>query len=690
MNDNRGADHHFTKPVKWAWLPHDAPVWMLAVADRLVVWHDRFRIHITGRSRGWWQVRVMAGLAILFSLLLLWLAITAPLSRSLQPIAPPRLTLLAADGEPIAQSGAIIDRPVRMSDLPPHVKQAFMAIEDRRFESHWGIDPRGIARATWANMIGGGVRQGGSTITQQLAKITFLSPERSLSRKAHEVFIAFWLEARLTKDEILERYLSNVYFGDNIYGLRAASRHYFSRQPEKLSLAQAAMLAGLVQAPSRLAPTVNPKGAAARARMVLNAMADAGYISAAKVASTAIAKVDTGNIGDSNLPNGTYFADWAMPQARAVTEGGYGDEKIRTTLDARLQRLAEQSVRRAGLGRAQVALVAMRRDGEVVAMVGGRNYRDSSFNRATMAQRQPGSTFKLFVYLAALRQGMTPETKISNAPLLTGNYRPQNAGDHYGGTISLREAFARSSNVATVRLYQRMGPGPVLQVARELGVRSPLAPTPSLALGTSTMNLLELTAAYAGVAANHWPVEPHAIRQEAPGIFARLWDGKRSFNERVHEEMRDLLRAVVQQGTGRRAALDIATYGKTGTSQNNRDALFVGFAADLVVGVWIGNDDDTPLNNISGSGMPARIWRNFMAQAVKGAKRASAPVKTDVPADNAAMPLELSVPEEAQVSAMANSVAPMESELGTPVAPEPLPPELGAAAQANAPVVVPQ
>ncbi|WP_221794503.1 transglycosylase domain-containing protein [Aquisediminimonas sediminicola] len=688
MNDNRYADRHIIRPSALAWLPHDAPIWLAQIADRLVLLYDRFRIYITGRSRGWWRFRVLAGLGLVFGLLLLWLAITAPLSRSLQPIAPPRLTLLAINGEPIAQSGAIIDKPVRMSDLPPHVKQAFMAIEDRRFESHWGIDPRGIARATWANVMGGGVRQGGSTITQQLAKITFLSPERSLSRKAHEVLIAFWLEARLTKDEILERYLSNVYFGDNIYGLRAASRHYFSRQPEKLSLSQAAMLAGLVQAPSRLAPTTNPKGAAARAQMVLNAMADAGYISAAKAASTAMAQVDMGNIGNSNLPNGTYFADWAMPQAREATEGGYGDEKIRTTLDARLQRLAEQSVRRAGLGRAQVALVAMRRDGEVVAMVGGRNYRDSSFNRATMAQRQPGSTFKLFVYLAALRQGMTPETKISNAPMLTGTYRPQNAGDHYGEMISLREAFARSSNVAAVRLYQRVGPGPVLQVAREMGVRSPLAPTPSLALGTSTMNLLELTAAYAGVAANHWPVEPHAIRQEAKGIISRIWDGKRSLNGRVHAEMLDLLRAVVQQGTGRRAALDIATYGKTGTSQNNRDALFIGFADDLVVGVWIGNDDDTPLNNISGSGMPARIWRNFMAQAVKGAKRASATVKTDTPEENAALPLDLPVLEENAVPLDANVATVTEPELGAPVAAEPSPPELGAPSQIVAPAAV--
>ncbi len=398
-------------------------------------------------SRKWLWIRrgIAAGL-LLFIMILLWLAVTAPLSKSLEPIAPPRITLLAADGTPIARNGAIVDRPVKATELPLHVKQAFLAIEDRRFYSHLGIDPRGLLRATWSNATGDGMMQGGSTITQQLAKFTFLTPERSLTRKAREMLIAFWLEGWLTKDEILERYLSNVYFGDNVYGLRAASLHYFYRQPERLTLSQSTMLAGLVQAPSRLAPTKNPERAAKRAKLVLNAMVAAGFITAEKAKTTAIPMLDSR--GRDTLPTGTYFADWAIPQARALTENGYADVKITTTLDARLQNIARSVIARAPLGNAQVAMVAMRQNGEVVAMVGGRSYKASPFNRAVQAKRQPGSTFKLFVYLAALRSGMNPDTIIADTPINEGLYRPKNSGGSYRGDITMRQAFARSSNVA--------------------------------------------------------------------------------------------------------------------------------------------------------------------------------------------------------------------------------------------------
>jgi penicillin-binding protein 1A len=378
-----------------------------------------------GKTRWWWFSRVTAGLLLLFILVVLWLAVTAPLSKSLQPIAPPRITLLASDGTPIARNGAIVDEPVDVGKLPPHVTQAFLSIEDRRFYSHFGIDPRGLVRAAWSNAFGSGMTQGGSTITQQLAKFTFLTPERSLTRKTREMLIAFWLEGWLTKDEILGRYLSNVYFGDNVYGLRAASLHYFYRQPERLTLSQASMLAGLVQAPSRLAPTKNPERAAKRARLVLKAMVANGAITQAKANATAIARLDV-RVRDS-IPTGTYFADWAVPQARLLTESGYADVKITTTLDARLQNIARKVIARAPIGNAQVAMVAMRPNGEVVAMVGGRSYKDSPFNRATQAKRQPGSTFKLFVYLAALRSGMTPQSLIADTPINEGLYRPKNS-----------------------------------------------------------------------------------------------------------------------------------------------------------------------------------------------------------------------------------------------------------------------
>jgi penicillin-binding protein 1A len=582
-----------------------------------------------GKTRWWWFSRVTAGLLLLFILVVLWLAVTAPLSKSLQPIAPPRITLLASDGTPIARNGAIVDEPVDVGKLPPHVTQAFLSIEDRRFYSHFGIDPRGLVRAAWSNAFGSGMTQGGSTITQQLAKFTFLTPERSLTRKTREMLIAFWLEGWLTKDEILGRYLSNVYFGDNVYGLRAASLHYFYRQPERLTLSQASMLAGLVQAPSRLAPTKNPERAAKRARLVLKAMVANGAITQAKANATAIARLDV-RVRDS-IPTGTYFADWAVPQARLLTESGYADVKITTTLDARLQNIARKVIARAPIGNAQVAMVAMRPNGEVVAMVGGRSYKDSPFNRATQAKRQPGSTFKLFVYLAALRSGMTPQSLIADTPINEGLYRPKNSGDNYRGDISLKQAFARSSNVASVRLYQQVGGVAVARAAEDLGINSTLTLDPSLALGSSGVTLLELTSAYAGVAANAWPVEPHAFKQEEQGWIEWLFAGPRSFSGRTHKMLLELLAATVNDGTGRAARLSIPAYGKTGTSQDNRDALFIGFAGDLVVGVWIGNDDNTPLRGVNGGGLPARIWRDFMSQAVKGAAPQAAPKPARTP-----------------------------------------------------------
>ncbi|MCM3418585.1 transglycosylase domain-containing protein [Sphingopyxis alaskensis] len=576
-----------------------------------------------------WVRRVARGFAVLcviFILLVGWLALTAPLSKSLEPIAPPQITLLASDGTPIARSGAIVDRPVKTRDLPAHVTGAFLAIEDRRFYSHWGIDPRSIARAVWSN-ITGGPTQGGSTITQQLAKFTFLTPKRTLGRKAREALIAFWLEAWLTKDEILERYLSNAYFGDNTYGLRAASLHYFYRQPENLTPAQAAMLAGLVQAPSRLAPTRNPDLAEKRMKLVLKAMVATGRLTERQARAIRTPRIDVRT--RNTLPTGTYFADWALPEARKLSDVGYSRQTIATTLDARLQSIARRVTSRAGLGKAQVALVAMRPNGEVVAMIGGKDYAASPFNRATQARRQPGSTFKLFVYLAALRAGWEPDDKIDNGPIETGAYRPRNAGGAYSPRISLEDAFASSSNVAAVRLFAEVGGDKVIDMARDLGVTAPLAEgDPSLALGTSSMTLLELTAAYAAVAANRYPVKPHAFSEEEKGWLENLVWGPSRFSSRVHRDMEKMLRAAVNRGTGRAARLPQPNFGKTGTSQDNRDALFVGYANGLVVGVWIGNDDNSPLRGISGGGLPARMWRDFMRQA-SGQKAAPRPRPVD-------------------------------------------------------------
>ena len=569
-----------------------------------------------GRRKRWWAVRIVAALLGLFMLIVAWLAVTAPLSKSLEPIAPPQVTLLASDGTPIARSGAEVEAPVEVAKLPPHVVGAFLAVEDRRFYDHWGIDPRGMARAAWSNMTGGPT-QGGSTITQQLAKFTFLTPKQTLTRKAREMLIAFWLEAWLTKDEILERYLSNAYFGDNQYGLRAASLHYFYRQPEKLRPEQAAMLAGLLKAPSRYAPTSNYKLAVERMRVVIATMVEAGYLSEAKARRLPNPRLDVRQ--RNTVPTGTYFADWALPIVRQDQERSYSEQTITTTLDARLQGIASRVIARAPLGGAQVALVAMRPNGEVVAMIGGKDYSRSPFNRATQAKRQPGSTFKLFTYLAALDAGMKPDDKIDNTPIEQGSYRPRNSGGNYSDEITLENAFAASSNVATVRLFSQLGSDAVIAKARELGVTSKLPRgDTSLALGTSTMTLLELTSAYAGVAANRYPVRPHAIVEEEEGWLGWLFSGDSSMSSREHRAIERMLRAAVNRGTGRAARLSVPNYGKTGTTQDNRDALFVGYAGDLVVGVWIGNDDNSPLAGVSGGGLPARIWRDFMRQALSG------------------------------------------------------------------------
>ncbi len=589
--------------------------------------------------------RIAIGLLILLAALFVYLLVTAPLSKSLQPIAAPSITLLSAEGKPIARRGAVTGAPVDVRELPDHVPAAFLAIEDRRFYDHTGVDPWGIMRAAVVNLKEGGVVEGGSTITQQLAKLSFLSSDRTYARKLQEFLLAFWLEGWLSKDEILSRYLSSVYFGDNVYGLRAAANHYFSRKPEDLTVGQAAMLAGLVKAPSRLAPTRNIKGARERGELVVQAMVDAGVLTGEEAEKLPTVRLKRGPVKD--LPSGTYFADWVFPEARAYAAEGYGGDTIVTTLEDDLQRLAVDAVRRAGVGGAQVALVAMRPDGRVVAMIGGKNYKISPFNRATQAKRQPGSAFKLFVYLAALRAGMSPASMVEDTPLKIGTWSPDNYESKYRGLITLREAFAVSSNVAAVRLSERVGRNNVIDAARDLGITSELDNQPSLALGTSGVSLIEMVSAYAAVAGNSYPVRPRGLPEVDESWYDRMLSRRRSFDPETRQMMLELLWAVTREGTGRGAALPIDTFGKTGTSQDSRDALFIGFAGDLVTGVWIGNDDNRPLGRTTGGSLPAQIWRNFMSRAVDtraGARISVPPPPEDLTPIIDALPRDVQVP----------------------------------------------
>lgn len=562
-------------------------------------------------------------LYLLFVLLVLtvgWLALTAPLGRALEPLPAPALTLVSADGVPIARTGATKLAPVDVTRLPAHVPAAFIAIEDRRFRSHVGVDPIGIARAMVVNLREGGVREGGSTITQQLAKTAFLSNDRSLARKGRELLIALWLEAWLSKDEVLSRYLSSIYFGDGQYGLRAASRHYFGREPEEMTKAQAAMLAAIVVAPSRLAPSSNKAGAARRMKLVANAMVRDGAITAREARNLQAPRVLQRR---RSLPTGTYFADWVLPSARAQVGAQYGEKSVVTTLDADLQRLAVRAVSRARLNGSQAALVAMRPDGRVVAMVGGTSYKESPFNRATQARRQPGSAFKLAVYLAALRDGMTPDSLVDDAPVTVDGWSPRNSDGRYRGQMTLRKAFARSSNAAAVRLQERVGREAVRRGARDLGIRSTLTDGPSLALGTSLSTLTEMTGAYA-TAAGGGLSEPRGLPELAERPWYKMVDGG-GVSRREQRMLADLLGAVVTDGTGQAARIGRRAFGKTGTAQDGRDALFIGWAGDLVVGVWVGKDDNSPVPGVTGGGVPARMWRDFMTGALRGTAPDRAP-----------------------------------------------------------------
>ncbi|WP_309092230.1 PBP1A family penicillin-binding protein [Phenylobacterium sp.] len=567
--------------------------------------------------RPWWRrrrVQVTGGAAALLALLFLWLTWALPLSRALEPLGAPTLVLITADGKPFARRGSYKEAPVDAARLPAHVTSAFIAIEDRRFNHHMGLDLRAIGRALVTNARSGEVRQGGSTITQQLAKNAFLSNERSLRRKAQEAVIAVYLELRLSKAEILSRYLSSVYFGDGVFGLRAAARHYFDKAPEQLTLGEAAMLAGVVKAPTRLAPTADFEAARERAQVVLASMVDAGMITDAE-ARRALRRVKVRE-GRASLPVGSYFADWISPQVKQAFNRAYGEVEVWTTLDSALQRQAQNSIRRvmAGAGAynaSQAALVAMRTDGRVVAMVGGLDYRKSQFNRAAQAERQPGSAFKPFVYMAALRRGLSTDSLVLDQPVTIGGWAPENhEGRYAGGPVPLRDAFARSSNVAAARLIQQVGPGAVIEAARDLGVTAPLPNDATLALGTGEMTLLDLTAAYAGIAAGQAPVRPRGLLTEEPAPG-------RPLARRERDGLLLMLQDVVRRGTGTAANAGPGVYGKTGTSQDYRDAWFVGFAGDLVVGVWVGNDDNQPMRRVTGGMLPAQIFRDFMAFAMR-------------------------------------------------------------------------
>ena len=576
-----------------------------------------------------WGAVAALWLVIAVSLVLGYFALTLPSTADISVAERrPSITLLAADGSLLATYGDLFGEPIHIKEVPKYLPQAVIATEDRRFYSHFGIDPIGLARAAFINLRAGRVVQGGSTLTQQLAKNLFLTPDRTFKRKIQEMLLALWLEHRFTKDQILEIYLNRVYLGAGTYGVDAAARRYFNKPAKDLSLYEAAVIAGLLRAPTRFSPAADRARAGARAHQVLENMVDAGYLTqpqadAAESQRTQLARVIPIRAGTR------YFADWVAEQVTSFTGSGNRDLVITTTLDPRMQDAAEHAVNDtlAKDGEkseaSQGALVAMTPDGAVRALVGGRDYIESQFDRATQALRQPGSSFKPFVYLTALERGITPGDHFVDGPVRFGDYQPHNFGNKYFGDVTVSEAVAESLNTVAVQVLQRAGIDNVIATAHRLGITSDLGRDLSLALGTSEVSLMELTAAYATFAnggTGAWPYGIVEVRDNnGTIIYRRSGSGPgQLISPEIDAEMNQLLSGVIEHGTGKAAQIGRPAAGKTGTTQDYRDAIFVGYTADLVAGVWFGNDDNSPMNKVTGGSLPARTWRAFMLEATKG------------------------------------------------------------------------
>jgi len=558
-----------------------------------------------------------------------------PIDQLAVPKRPPNIAILAVDGSLIANRGDTGGAAVRLSELPPYLPKAFVAIEDRRFYSHFGVDPIGIGRAVFRDVTGHGGMEGGSTLTQQLAKNLFLTQERTLSRKIQEAILALWLERKYSKDQILELYLNRVYFGSGAFGVEAAAQKYFGKSARQVTLSEAAVLAGLMKSPTRLAPNRNLNAANERAAQVITAMAEQGHITEAmaKLALASPAQV----VHDKSAGSVNYAADYVMDMLDDTVGAIDEDIVVTTTLDARMQAAAERALtdelnaKGEKFGVQQGALVALDPDGAVKALVGGRNYADSQFNRAVAAKRQPGSSFKPFVYLAALEKGLRPDTVREDAPITIKGWSPENYSREYFGPVTLTKALALSLNTVAVRLGLEVGPKTVVRTAHRLGVTSELEPNASIALGTSAVTPLELVSAYDAFANGGIGVQPHVIARVRTANGRLLYTRKNANFGRVIDPqyvamMNTMMEETLLTGTARKAELPgWQAAGKTGTSQDWRDAWFVGYTSALTAGVWLGNDDNSPTKKTSGGNLPVEIWSRFMRAALEGVPPAGLP-----------------------------------------------------------------
>lgn len=573
------------------------------------------------------------------------------------PERPPNVKILSAEGTTMANRGVTGGEALTLGRMSPYIPQAVIAIEDRRFYSHFGIDPIGLARAMTSNVLAGRMIQGGSTVTQQLAKNLFLSPERTLERKVQEVLLAFWLEHKFSKDQILEMYLNRVYFGSGSYGVEAASRRYFKKPARDVNLAQAALLAGLLKAPSRLSPARNPEAAETRAQLVLEAMREEGFVTDREITTAMTRPPTRAKSYWSGAEN--YAADLVMDQLESLIGGEITrDLVVHTTISLPMQQSAEAAIRGAidtdgkTLNVSQGALVSIDGTGAIRALVGGYDYTVSQFDRATKAKRQPGSAFKPFVYATALEMGRTPQSVRNDGPIRIGKWTPSNYDEKYRGPVTLSEALTKSLNTIAAQLVMEAGPKNVTKTAKRLGIESKLQANASIALGTSEVTLTELTAAYAPFMNGGYKATPHVIRRvttaDGKGLYENTYDNPpRVLRPDIIAMMNGMLVRAVKEGTGRKARLSRRQVaGKTGTSQAFRDALFVGYTADLATGVWFGNDDGKPTKKVTGGAMPAVAWRVFMENAHEGSASNKLPGQFAVPQDPSRVAVPVTRPHD--------------------------------------------
>ncbi len=538
----------------------------------------------------------------------------------------------SSNGAVLVSLGPSFGQWLRYEQIPPQMRAAMISVEDKRFRGHIGIDPLGVARSIKVRFDTGSWRQGGSTITQQLARNIFLTNSRTFGRKVKEGVLALALERKFTKDQILELYLNRVYFGGGAYGIDAASRRFFGHSAENLSLGEAAIIAGLVKAPSNYSPTADAEAARQRSNIVLNSMVENGFVSAAAAASVDPAQIRLQPTTKQNSIR--YFTDWALPQLDTLIDETSEPIDVWTTLDTNMQRAADRAIAANTPRLAQGALVALDRDGAVRAMIGGRDYVDSLYNRATQAERQPGSAFKLFVYLAALESGMKPTDTIVDEPITIDGWSPRNATRTHQGPVTLREAFARSINTISAKIGAELGFATIADMARRFGISGKISIFPSMVLGTSDVRLIDMTRAFASVANRGVSVAPYAIRRVVTADGRQLYQHEAS-EERVlvapwvAAEMTDLLQSAVLTGTGRAAQIGRPVAGKTGTTSSNKDGWFIGFSSGITTGVWMGRDDARPIGGLQGGTAPARAFHDFMVVAV--ARRPVEQFETEVP-----------------------------------------------------------